>query len=109
MANLGYECSSHALVRKRGGVLAATKETGKHLILSSITGRSSPPLFDVHLDTPFYKGPALVASTLELLVAGVGPVLGNDLAVGPALELIRFFPGLMMGLGCPPPTRVKGH
>lgn len=62
-----------------GSLLAAVKGTGKHVVLSSITGRSLVPLFDMHLDISFHSSPALAASIPELPVTGVDLVLGNDL------------------------------
>ena len=65
----------------RAGVVEG-EETGKFVVLTSIWGRGSVPLFKVSLDTTGFVGPALVAMLPVLPVPDVDLILGNDLAGG---------------------------
>ena len=59
----------------RAGVFTGEK-TGEWVVLSSVGGRSTAPLFRVHLNSDCFVGDAPVAVLPELPVPGVDLILG---------------------------------
>lgn len=66
------------------------QDTGKYVVLTTLCGQDSFPLYRVEIKTRYFSGPAWVAILPKLPGPNVDILLGNDLAGGKVFEANPF-------------------